>query len=400
MLALVGGAPAGARTPAPPWKVTRDPFRLSFRPVTGGRFAYRLADGSLHGLGAVLNVRRRGASTEYRVATDEPARDAVVDVAPTKTGARVSFSLKPATQVVETTVAFAGRAGEHFLGGGERQQALDLSGQSFPVKASSACVTPMPAPFYVSSRGYGLALRTSAVASMAFPGSNLSDMCQEAGTPCALTPELHDAQVCVKAPSVAYDLFVGTPERVVSDYVRSVGTPAVPPPAALALIKWRDAVTGPAQLYEDVDRLHGLGIPIGWVLLDNPWEPGGCLGSMTFDSAFGDPQSLVQAIHARGVKLMLWISPLVRLDCPPLPQYKPGSLVGSDGPAATVDLTNPGAAAAFEAGLKRLIALGVDGFKADRGEEADLESLHSRLARASSCTTCIRSSTHARSQPR
>lgn len=147
MLALVGGAPAGARTPAPPWKVTRDPFRLSFRPVTGGRFAYRLADGSLHGLGAVLNVRRRGASTEYRVATDEPARDAVVDVAPTKTGARVSFSLKPATQVVETTVAFAGRAGEHFLGGGERQQALDLSGQSFPVKASSACVTPMPAPF-------------------------------------------------------------------------------------------------------------------------------------------------------------------------------------------------------------------------------------------------------------
>jgi len=109
---------------------------------------------------------------------------------------------------------------------------------------------------------------------MAFPGSNLSDMCHEAGTPCALTPELHDAQVCVKAPSVAYDLFVGTPERVVSDYVRSVGTPAVPPPAALALIKWRDAVTGPAQLYEDVDRLHGLGIPIGWVLLDNPWEPG------------------------------------------------------------------------------------------------------------------------------
>jgi len=37
--------------------------------------------------------------------------------------------------------------------------------------------TTMPAPFFVSSRGYGVALRSSAIASLAFPGANLSDLC-------------------------------------------------------------------------------------------------------------------------------------------------------------------------------------------------------------------------------
>lgn len=371
VLTLAGGGRADAL-------VSHHPFRLSFRTATGGRFAYRLADGSLHQLGAVTSTRRNGAATEYRVATDESARVAVVDVSPTRTGARVSFSLKPATHVVETTVAFAGHAGEHFLGGGERDQSLDLAGQSLPIKASAACATPMPAPFYVSSRGYGLALRTTAVASMAFAGSNLSDMCFEAGTPCKLTPRLRDAQVCVKAARLTYDLYLGAPEQVVSDYVRSVGTPVVPPPSALELIKWRDSVSGADPLLHDIDRLKSSGIPIGWELLDNPWETGGCLGALTFDSAFGDPRTLVHEIHARGVKLMLWISPLVRRDCPKLPQYPPGSLVGSQGTASTIDLTNRTASAAFEAGLRKLIALGVDGFKADRGEETDLERV--RLA--------------------
>ena len=352
----------------------RVPYRGSTRAV-GGRFAYRLTDGSLHHLGAVLKASRNGTRTEYRVATDESSRAAVVDVTPTKTGATVRFSLTPAVNVAETTAAFAGRVGEHFLGGGERDQALDLSGQSLPVKASSACVTPMPAPFYVSSRGYGVAMRTTAVASMAFPGSNLSDMCWGAGAPCKLTPKLSDAQVCVKAPGFSYDLFLGIPEQIVSDYVRSVGTPEVPPPSALELMKWRDSVPNPAPLYDDIDRLHALGVPIGWEILDNPWETNGCLGALAFDSAFGDPRALISAIHARRVKLMLWISPLVQPDCVNPQQYPAGSLVGSDGTDARIDLTNHAAESAFEASLRKLVALGVDGFKADRGDETDVEGL-------------------------
>lgn len=370
MVRFAGALAAVALLLAGPAAARPGGFSLPLGPQAGSaHFAYRLANGSLHQLGGELG--RTG--TGYRVATDEPSRTALVAVTKTPTGDRVSFSLKPATNVVETTALFSGHPGEHFLGGGERDQAIDLAGQSLPIKASSACATPMPAPFYVSSRGYGVAMRTTAIASMAFPGSNLSDMCHEAGTPCQLTPSLADTQVCVKAARFTFDLFVGTPENVVSDYVRSVGTPVVPPPSALELMKWRDSVSGPVPLLHDIQQLKSNGIPIGWEILDNPWETGGCLGTLTFDKAFGDPRTLLNEIHAQGVKLMLWISPLVRLDCPKLPQYPPGTLVGYDGPASTIDFTNHAAASAFETSLRKLIALGVDGFKADRGEEADLE---------------------------
>jgi len=389
-VALAGNSPAAGS--AVSWTAAKDPFRLTFlvhgRPrvsealpaagTVGGRLGYRLQDGSFHALGAVLGTSSAGRGTAYRVATDEPGRTALVTVTPTATGAAVRLSLQPATGVAETTEAFAGAVGEHFLGGGERQTAQDLTGQSLPIKVSNACSTTMPAPFFVSSRGYGVALRSSAIASLAFPGANLSDLCYEAGPepPCRLAPGLDEAQVCAKSAVLSYDLFVGTPEQVVSDYVSSVGRPQLPPPSQFELIKWRDVVSGPAQLYQDVDELHALGVPIGWELLDNPWEPNGCFGEMTFDPAFGDPRALIQSIHARGVKFMLWISPAVRDDgCPPSTLYPAGALLGSGGSSQAIDLTDPAARATFESSLEHLIALGVDGFKGDRGDEIDLESL-------------------------
>jgi alpha-D-xyloside xylohydrolase len=391
VLLLVG--PASAAGSGISWKAGTSPFRLTFlvggtaRAVEaappgsagGGRLGYRLADGSFHGLRSVLSTKRTATGTQYRVATDEPSRTALITVRATSSGAAVTFSLQPATGVVETTEAFAAEHGEHFLGGGERQNSLDLVGQSLPIKASKACDTTLPAPFFVSSRGYGVALRSTAIASMAFPGSNLSDLCYGAGPepPCKLVRKLDEAQLCAKSASLSYGLFAGTPEQVVSAYVRSIGTPRVPPLAELELIKWRDAVSGPAQLYQDIDEFHSLGIPIGWELLDNPWEPSGCLGSMTFDPAFGDPAAMIKTIHADNVRFMLWISPLVQIQgCGPLSRYPAGTLLGSNDGSSTIDLTAPAARAAFETSLRKLVALGVDGFKADRGDEIDLEPLH------------------------
>ena len=49
-------------------------------------------------------------------------------------------------------------------------------------------------------------------------------------------------------------------------------------------------------------------IPLGWVLLDNPWET--CVGTLAFDRArIPDPAGLIRQVHARGVRFMLWISP-------------------------------------------------------------------------------------------
>ncbi|MEN3341493.1 MAG: alpha-D-xyloside xylohydrolase [Actinomycetota bacterium] len=367
------------------------PFRLSFAhrggsPLVaeaetsggpGGRLSYRLRNGTFHALTELIGTATKGAATEYRVATDEPGRTATVDVQPTAAGASVTFTLEPATGVVATFEAFAAAPGDDFLGGGERPGTLDLRGQAFAVKAAYACQNTMPAPFFASSAGYGVSLRSSTIASFAFPGSVSSSACPGGASPrCPLADGLDVVQLCIKSPRLAYNLFAGTPKKVVSRYVQTIGRPRLPPPAQLALIKWRDVVGGSADLFDDVDRLHALHVPIGWVLLDNPWETASCYGEMTFDpQRFPRPEAMIAALHRRGVRFMLWISPLVRQQfCPPPSQYPQSVLYGTGGKAVTIDLTDPAARSTFESSLRTLIQLGVDGFKADRGDEIDLES--------------------------
>ncbi|HVH52363.1 MAG TPA: TIM-barrel domain-containing protein, partial [Gaiellaceae bacterium] len=379
----------GATTPGLSWSAAPSPFRLAFS--VGGapllseaalfsgpnaRLGYRLIDGSPHAATSLLDSTSIPDGIEYRVATDESGRTALVDVTRTVTGARVSFTLDPATGVKSTSESFAASGIEHYLGGGEQPGPLDLRGRSLAIKASYACQHTMPAPFYVSSTGYGISLRTTAIASIAFPGASLADACDGGVEPtCPLTPGLAIVQLCAKTASLAYDVFAGTPEQVVSAYTATVGRPLLPPPDQFELIKWRDVYTGAALVLEDADKLHALDIPIGWVELDNPWESRACYGSMTFDaSQFPDPAGMIAGLHQRNVKLMIWISPLVRKEyCPPSTTYAQSTLFDSGGSAYTIDLTDQTALSTFEARLQSLLAMGVDGFKADRGEEIDLE---------------------------
>src|SRR5207248_1577180 len=146
------------------------------------------------------------------------------------------------------------------------------------------------------------------------------------------------------------------------------GPARVPPPSELALIKWRDSVTGPKEILEDITRFQDAAIPLGWVLLDNPWET--CVGSLTFDRArIPDPSGLIREVHARGVKFMLWISPKILCN----PGYPASALLGDPKDQVELDLRNHNVGVAFRSKLRKLVALGIDGVKADRGDEVDLE---------------------------
>ena len=69
---------------------------------------------------------------------------------------------------------------------------------------------------------------------------------------------------------------------------------------------------------------------------------------------------------------MLWISPQInRQNCPPV-RYPDHWLTGDD-QTYVRDLTYAPAWADFVSHLKKLVALGVDGFKGDRGDEVNLE---------------------------
>jgi alpha-D-xyloside xylohydrolase len=161
-------------------------------------------------------------------------------------------------------------------------------------------------------------------------------------------------------------------------HTEAVGRPSLPPPAQFALIKWRDSIRLQSELFDDIEQLRKRHIPLGWILLDNPWEAGayenGCYGALRFDpKRFPDPKGMIDRIHDLGVRFMLWVSPQApnKEGCPPAP-YPEGYVVGDD-ETFVVDLTRPDARAEYQRRLDALVALGVDGFKGDRGDELDLE---------------------------
>jgi alpha-D-xyloside xylohydrolase len=307
----------------------------------------------------------------YRVATTEPGRTATVSVATTPTGASISVSLSPTTNVMAVYDAFDTGPDEHFLGGGEKGNQVDLRGQILPIQVGYLC-SSIPIPFFASSAGWGLRIASQHTGALAFPGSTGGSGCQVAQSlPCSFSPLTDRAEVCLQGSQLTERIYVGSLQQSLDDYQAETGEPAVPPPSELELIKWRDVVNGPADVLEDVTRLQAARIPIGWVLVDNPWES--CPnGGLAFDeTTFPDPAGLISAVHARGVKFMLWVSP--RATCP---GGYPGATLGEP---PVLDLRNPAVVSEYQARIRKLVALGIDGVKADRGDENDLTPVSQTL---------------------
>ena len=383
VLATLAACGADAREPAGvSWRVDENPFRVTVtrdgRTVVeqdaGARLRYQLApSGDQHKLTRVLS--KRGST--YTVATDERGRTATVRLTRTATGLRLRMQLRPATGVQHVYDAFRSSRSEHFLGGGEGGDHVDMRGRIVQVKVSYDC-SYGPVAFFLSTRGYGVSLGGDNVAALAFAGSRGGAGCVFGETPpCTFPPLPSRTEVCIKGGAIDERIYVGEPRAVQRAYTAVAGRQRVPPPSQLALVKWRDRVSGPDEILEDIARLRAARIPIGWVLLDNPWER--CVGRLEWDrSRIPDPKGLVDAVHARRVRFMLWVSPDVF--CPPS-GYPPDALFHNE-VAAEIDLTRPAVAAEYEARLRRVFAVGIDGVKGDRGDEADLEprglALHNR----------------------
>ena len=389
VLALVlGGGTAHARSAGLAWQAQRSPFSL--RVLSGARtlstvgsaqapLTYTTSAGATHRAVAVASVRRKGATTTYTLATDEPGRRMTLVAGRVGSTLRLRVTVAPAKDVAAIGVDFAASKRDHFVGTGERLRWVDMRGTVVPLKARNQCGSNAPSPFVASSAGLGIWSSSTAVGRIGFPSraddSNFA--CDLGSPPCSVGPPVAAVRFCFKAADVAFTVATGSVASIVSQHAHAVGLPRAPWLPELALMKWRDQVSGPADLFDDITQLRSRNLPIGWVILDNPWEAGafqsGCYGSLRFDpTVFPDPKAMIAAIHAQDVRFMLWISPqLARPGCA-APPYPDGWLTGDD-QTYVRDLTNPAELADFEQRLTALVQLGVDGFKGDRGDEVNLE---------------------------
>ena len=144
-----------------------------------------------------------------------------------------------------------------------------------------------------------------------------------------------------------------------------------------------------ADILNYADNILKSGLPAGILMIDDNWQK--YYGNFDFKSErFKDPKGMIDTLHAKGFKVMLWVCPFVSADSP---EYRylaqkgylirdaktniPAMINWWNGFSACYDLTNPEAVAHFKSALNETMAkYGVDGFKFDAGDVAYMGGDH------------------------
>jgi alpha-glucosidase (family GH31 glycosyl hydrolase) len=239
------------------------------------------------------------------------------------------------------------------------------------------------APFYISSRGYGMFVHGT------WPGKY--DFCKE----------ISDlVQVSSEGKNMNFKIYTSDqPADIVKSHAKDAGGVFLPPKWAFTPHKSIDKhanmdksfdsaqVKAPynSMVVEDVLMMEALDIPCGLYWIDRPWSKGG-IGYGGFDwdeERFPDHEEMIKWLNDKGMELMLWIAPWVGGDMAETAlekgynmnlEQKDGYQWLSKNQLAIVDFTNPDACSWWQKGLVKMLKQGVKGYKLERTEEIVPES--------------------------
>lgn len=305
--------------------------------------------------------------------------------------------------------------GAHVVGFGERFDRLDQRGERldavvFEQYRDQGKRTYIPVPFAMvvpaSGKGWGFHVRTGRRTWYDVGASRPDRLVVEV----ALDPE-------ERAPVVEVAAYAGTPREILAAFLAETGLPARPP--SWVFRPWMSANewNTDARVRREVERTIAEGIPAG-VLVIEAWSdeqtfvafrdaryavhPDGAphrLADFAFPAggAWPDPRGLVDWLHERGIRVLLWQIPLLKARPAPTGQALAdrdtmvargyGVRDGEGRPyrnrgwwfpqSLMPDWSNPEAADWWLAKRRYLLdEVGIDGFKTDGGEHAWGDELH------------------------
>jgi alpha-glucosidase (family GH31 glycosyl hydrolase) len=296
---------------------------------------------------------------------------------------------------------------EHVVGFGERFNTLDQRGGQldaivYEQYKSQGARTYLPMPFAIVTgrTTWGFHIETSRRTWFDVGKTNGDRIWIEV----ALDPSESD-------PAVKLWLWEGTPYEVLSSFLERTGRPKLPPSWIFRPWMSGNEWNTQARVIDEVERSRREGIPVGVVVIE-AWSDETTFAAFRdaqyavhsdgsphrladfrfpLDGAWPDPPRMVDELHSRGIKLVLWQIPLLKA------RPAPGSQAASDQevlmtrgyavrqangrpyrnkgwwfPGALMpDFTSAPAREWWLAKRRYLVdELGVDGFKTDGGEHA------------------------------
>ena len=301
----------------------------------------------------------------------------------------IQFNASPNKDIVKWGFAIDAAENEYYTGLMERvvdgpqqaswapgiKEAMDLRGQT--VEMILKPTTSVYAPFYLSSRGYSVFVKTD------WPG--FFDFC---------VSDPKRVKIEFEGPSLEVKIYTSSePAQLIREHAVDAGPPVLPPKWIYGPWRWRDEHrirseyydgtpwTGPfnAEVMEDIMMMDAFGIPCSIYWIDRPYGP----GRLGYDDFEIDPQRLpnfsrmIQWLNGQGIQMVLWIAPFFqgRMEQEALTN---GYTLAGQKPQRNnyplCDFTNPKAKAFWQSGFAKLLKLGVAGFKLDRAEEGIPES--------------------------
>src|SRR5262249_25935139 len=262
---------------------------------------------------------------------------------------------------------FSLAAGEKLFGTGESFTRLDKRGQKVVLWTNDANGAEnermyKPIPFFMSSRGYGMFVHTTAAATFdmgaSYHGSN------------ALL--LGDDEL---------DLFVflGSPKEILDEYTRLTGKAPMPPLWSFGLWMSRISYFSEDEVRAVAARLRRERIPSDVIHLDTGWFETDWRCDYEFSKTrFRDPAKMIADLKRDGFHVSLWQLPYFVPKNRLFPEIVDKGLAVRDGKGnlpyedAVLDFSNPETVRWYRDKIAGLLRMGVGAIKVDFGEAAPL----------------------------
>jgi alpha-D-xyloside xylohydrolase len=282
-----------------------------------------------------------------------------------------SFVRNTATFHRHIAASFGLSPGEKLFGCGESFTRLDKRGQKLVLWSYDAysAQTPnmyKPVPFFMSSRGYGVFVHTSAPLTFDLGRS-------------------HDGAAVIYLGDDQLDLFFffGSPKEILSEYTALTGRASLPPLWTFGLWMGRQTYSSEKEVREVAEKLRQERIPSDVIHLDTGWPevPHRC--DFEFSrSRFVDPKKMLADLKEEGFRVSLWqlpyFNPKNRLHREAIEKDFVVLTASGEPPVddAVIDLSKPEAERWYREKLAGLLETGVGIFTSDFGEAAPLSGTY------------------------